>query len=460
MATTEEPPNQSYTRYKRKLTDARREQNRRAQRLWRERQKKQRDEDLKAKVFQQLTQLDTEEHDGLQNDTGWSDEVVHSTTNPNCHDLPRPDNTAPLDFASVDREDSANLTLTQEHTTISPEVQPILPDPAMPLPVAIYYYVPPDPSTEDMRFVWPVDEDIWQKMYTKPPAFRPSGRFPNTTTSSSVSRAYSESTPYPVNPFSIDTVQTPRSSNDGSLPSLYLNHLQLVGESCFAATLSIAQCLAIPRSSYINDHPSPFTTTSNSTIGSIPVDLRPSGFQLLLPHPCYLDCIPFPHFRNIAVYLSSLKKLDHCSLFLDLMHDGLVCWGRARANGRHRRSMRDGVAWSKRSWEARPWFWRKWGWLARLTIEEIDSGSYSEREVDDEVDDEDGMLSGSQWWWSQQADDDGEDFPLIMSNGSNSGSSSNDAPGDQIREEHGSMLSRVGVCNVGIRNKEDIYPWD
>ncbi|KAK5046512.1 hypothetical protein LTR84_008315 [Exophiala bonariae] len=459
MANVEELPNQPATRYKRKLTDARREQNRRAQKLWRERQKKQRDEDVKSKVLQQLTELDTEAHDEVQNDSAWSAEVVQSTNGRVCPNTLPLESTVALDFAPVDMNDPVIMQFTPEHTTISPEALPSLPDPDMPLPMAIYYYVPPDPTMEDMRFAWPVDGNIWQKMYTKPPAFRPAGSSIQPTTSSSFSRDHSESASYPIDPFSTDIAPTPRSSNDGLLPSLYLNHLQLVGESCFAATLSIAQCLAISRASYINDHPSPFTTASNSTISLIPPDLRPSGVQLLLPHPCYLDCIPFPHFRNIAIYLSSLKKLDHCSLFLDLMHDGLVCWGRARANGRHRRSMRDGVAWSKRSWEARPWFWRKWGWLARLTIEEIDSGSYSEREIDDDVDDEDGMLSGSQWWWSQQADDDVEDS-LMISNSSTSGSSSRGAIGNQGREEYGSMLSRVVVCNVGIRNKEDIYPWD
>ena len=73
----------------------------------------------------------------------------------------------------------------------------------------------------------------------------------------------------------------------------------------------------------------------------------------------------------MAIYLSSLKRLDHCSLFLDLMHDGMVCWGRERASARFGRGMGDGVAWNKRSWEVRRWFWRKWGWIARMTIEDV-----------------------------------------------------------------------------------------
>lgn len=169
----------------------------------------------------------------------------------------------------------------------------------------------------------------------------------------------------------------------------------------------------------------------------------------------------------MAVYLSSLKKLDHCSLFLDLIHDGLVCWGRARANSGSARSMRDGVAWSKRSWEARPWFWRKWGWLARLEVADVERGAYGLGQpvvnADHEIDDADGMLSGSQWWWAQQAEDDGEGQEpglTSMSNASRSGSSSSGVPGPPAQEEFGSLLSRVVVCNVGIRNKADIYSWD
>lgn len=455
MAGTEDHTAQTSPRYKRKLTEARREQNRRAQKLWRERQKKQRDEDLKAKVLEQLLQADTtgEEVPEDDDDGGWVHELVQSTNI-----------SAPYGAAlhlEDDLGDAGRLGLSS--TSISPDAPARLPDPVLPLPVAVYYFVPPDPESEDMRYTWPIDEDISHKIYVKPPAHRSAENLTNTVSSSS----YSDVTPYhfpnsyPSYPVGTSVMQTPRSSSSsGSLPSPYLNHLQLVGESCFSATLSIAASLGISRSSYINDHPSPFTTSSNNTVNSIPVDLRPSGFQLILAHPCYLDCIPFPHFRNMAVYLSSLKKLDHCSLFLDLMHDGLVCWGRARANARHARTMRDGVAWSKRSWEARPWFWRKWGWLAKLSIEDIDNGLYSERTVDDEVDDEDGMLSGSQWWWSQQADDDAEELLVPPDTGSAGSSRVGGVVGHQNQEEFGSMLSRLTSCNVGIRNKEDVVVWD
>jgi hypothetical protein len=230
--------------------------------------------------------------------------------------------------------------------------------------------------------------------------------------------------------------------------------------------MAIAQSLGISVQSYVNDHPSPFSTTTNANIHTIPVDLRPTAYQLIIPHPSYLDCIPFPHFRSMAIYLSSVKRLDHCSLFLDLMHDGMLCWGRERASARYGRSMRDGVAWNKRSWEVRKWFWRKWSWIARMTVEGIDAGIDAGAPVavqpgdEEEFDDEDGMLSGSQWWWSLHDDEAG--------NTSNEGhtASSSHAPGqepEQEQEELGVVLSRVVTCNVGIRKTEEAHllvDWD
>ena len=192
----------------------------------------------------------------------------------------------------------------------------------------------------------------------------------------------------------------------------------------------------------------------------------------MLPHPCYLDCIPFPHFRSMAVYLSSLGRLDHCSFFLDIMHDGMVCWG-SSSSSRHGGG--GGVPWNRRSWEVKPWFWRKWGWIARTSVEEIDAGvpvpvpvpvppvQHRETEtaaaVETEVDDEDGMLSGSRWWWSLHDDDE-------ECNGSGSGvsaSASVPEPEYQQQEELGSYLSRMRTANVGLRQTNEkhlLRMWD
>jgi hypothetical protein len=150
-------------------------------------------------------------------------------------------------------------------------------------------------------------------------------------------------------------------------------------------------------------------------------------------HCSYLDCIVFPRFRSAAIVLASRGELDHCSLFLDLMHDGLVCWGNDAAGSG--RDMRDGVAWSRRSWEARPWFLRKWGWISAIDPYEVGIGlTRGNGVVVDEEEDE--MSEGSRWWRSMRGeylDEDGEE------------------PG----EEHGAMLSRNRTCNIGIRDDDE-----
>ncbi|OAP61486.1 hypothetical protein AYL99_03689 [Fonsecaea erecta] len=430
-------------KYKRKLTDARREQNRRSQRLWRERQRQRRDEEIKAKVAEELSkrerehaqQLSTAEHlaspaEPLETGDGSSNTILK----------------APTDEISIDvgTDEGANKV-------------PTLPEPILPLRVAVYYYVPPIPDALDMRHSWPVPDDVDSKTYTLPPGFTPR-ESPLSALSPSVS-PMRQLSPFQYSPQpslgSRSSASRSISRTRPSLPSPYKNHLQLVGESCFAATMSIAQSLGISVVSYVNDHPSPFSTTSNANIHTIPVDLRPTAHQLIIPHPSYLDCIPFPHFRSMAIYLSSAKRLDHMSLFLDLMHDGMVCWGRERANGNFGRSMRDGVAWNKRSWEVRRWFWRKWSWIARMTVEDIDSGVISHQTAE-EFDDEDGMLSGSQWWWSLHDDEEG----LLPTEAA--ASSSSEVPA-QEPEELGSFLSRHMVCNVGIRQTNQnhlLMNWD
>ncbi|OAP61417.1 hypothetical protein AYL99_03620 [Fonsecaea erecta] len=220
----------------------------------------------------------------------------------------------------------------------------------------------------------------------------------------------------------------------------YINHLHLVTEGNVEATLAVALSIGITRSQYLNDHPSHFPTCfvalnkpnlSSSGNSSSPVTvtykfahsfmdvtpelrdhlesvkppMRPTPTQLLNPHPSYLDCIVFPHFRDHAVQASVDGILDHAELFMDLMHGGLVCWGglsgltnkhgKSVKNGK--RDMRDSVAWNTRSWEAKRWFLKKWAWLVGTEEEEEARG------------DLDGIWRGSRWWWAMRGEDDSDD---------------------------------------------------
>lgn len=400
-------------RSKRKLTDARREQNRRSQRVWREKQKQRHEDEIKARVQQELERREKEHAESLPRDTGAEAEALSTPHQP------------------------------VEEITV--------PEPILPLNVAVYYYAPPIPEVEDHRYSWPVPEESQRMIYALPPGVTPRTSVLTSLASSASSSAHPSPLSLYYSRSSLSTHSSSGASSRRSMPSPYLNHLQLVGESCFGATMTIAQSLGISMPSYINDHASPFSTTSNADIQAIPVDLRPTAFQLIIPHPCYLDCIPFPHFRSMAIYLASVKRLDHGSLFLDMMHDGMICWGRELASAQYGRGMRDGVAWTKRSWEVRRWFWRKWAWIARMSVEGIDAGLDASVVVPpqvEDIDDEDGMLSGSQWWWSLRDEDEGHG----VTDGSASSSSNVLA---QEEEEFGSFLSRVGTYNVGIRRPEE-----
>ncbi|ETI24512.1 hypothetical protein G647_03881 [Cladophialophora carrionii CBS 160.54] len=429
-------------RYKRKLTEARREQNRRSQRVWRERQKQRHDNVVQAQVQQVLERRERAREREPEKLSAQSQ------------------TTGLMSSISARREEYSfperllDDILTQEEGIAAHDEQTVFPEPVLPVKVAVYYYVPPVAGAEDYRHSWPVPDDVEFKTYTRPPGvmdrIAPCG---NLLSSSSSSLTPSEHlSPAPVYyPRSLGSQTSfPGARSRTSLPSPYRNHLQLVGESCFAATMAIAQSLGVSMQAYINDHPSPFSTTSNADVHTIPVDLRPTAYQLIIPHPSYLDCIPFPHFRSMAIYLSSVKRLDHCSLFLDLMHDGMICWGRERASAQYGRSMREGVAWNKRSWEVRRWFWRKWSWIARMTVEDVDAGidvgapAVAVLQGEAEFDDEDGMLSGSQWWWSLHDEEAGN-------------TPAQEPEKVQEQEELGSLLSRVVTCNVGVRKSEESH---
>ena len=207
-------------------------------------------------------------------------------------------------------------------------------------------------------------------------------------------------------------VLTPRRTPNVYSPSRsstadpYLNHMRLVGEGNIEASIAVGLTLRISRSQYVNDHPSHFPScyvflnkpdpqspTNSISARTVPYKIddkymqispelrdhlaevkqpmRPTFAQLLHPHPTYLDCIVFPHFRELAVKASVDGILDHPQLFLDLMNGGLVCWGgmsglsnrHGRATKSGKRDMRESVAWSTRSWEAQKWFLKKWTWL-------------------------------------------------------------------------------------------------
>ena len=176
-----------------------------------------------------------------------------------------------------------------------------------------------------------------------------------------------------------------RPSNLSPLPP---SLLRLNGENHFSALLTIATSIGISHESYLSDSLSPFYVkpedqaalyTGAYDFSFMPRDMRPTHTQLTIGHPSYLDCIPYPIIRDAAIRLNGTGELDHGQLFLDMVHDGLICWGSETPNG-----MNSGVPWSKRSWEVRPWFLKKWWFLVG--------------------DREDEVWENSRWWWEMRGE--------------------------------------------------------
>ncbi|KFY18447.1 hypothetical protein V493_08611 [Pseudogymnoascus sp. VKM F-4281 (FW-2241)] len=117
---------------------------------------------------------------------------------------------------------------------------------------------------------------------------------------------------------------------------------------------------------------------------STPTHLRPTLAQVLYPHPAFMDLIPIPAFRARAITLAATRPqaFGIWDLKKDMVvKEGLVPWS---SNGGSSRSARmrggQGQPWDMRSWEAAPWFLRKWRML---------------------VDGEEGELWNQSLWWQK-----------------------------------------------------------
>ncbi|KAF2449533.1 hypothetical protein P171DRAFT_440036 [Karstenula rhodostoma CBS 690.94] len=104
---------------------------------------------------------------------------------------------------------------------------------------------------------------------------------------------------------------------------------------------------------------SPISTMPFSALelGRIPPDLIPTPAQIRYPHHPFMDAIPFPWFRERAITLASMDPPAYnlSELKKDVLRGGLVVW---RSRGKE-----EGLPWDRRNWEVQPWFWEKWSWL-------------------------------------------------------------------------------------------------
>ncbi|KIX03234.1 uncharacterized protein Z518_06786 [Rhinocladiella mackenziei CBS 650.93] len=159
-----------------------------------------------------------------------------------------------------------------------------------------------------------------------------------------------------------------------SPPDPYLNSIQFSRTTTFLGLLCNARCIGISLQDLLTpQHPSPFydpakanappqVLLATATKPSIPVDLRPTLPQVIFPHPAYLDLLPFPGLRARAITLAATMPhvFNPLDLKWDFLEDGLICW-RSRTCG----GGEPGQPWDMRSWEAAPWFLQKWSMLIK-----------------------------------------------------------------------------------------------
>ncbi|RBQ78719.1 hypothetical protein FVER14953_21437 [Fusarium verticillioides] len=179
-----------------------------------------------------------------------------------------------------------------------------------------------------------------------------------------------------------ETVDTSVKKLEPKFPDLYMNMLQFSPAAIFTSCLTNALALGLDPSVIANcsvEHISPFyqpnlsstlnhaalvqagssiLSTFNNT--SIPIHLRPTMAQILIPHHTSLDLIPIPFLRERAIMLSAAMPhaFNNWELKLDIYErGGLTIW---RLKGERDSGRNTYPPWDMKSWEAAPWFLKKW----------------------------------------------------------------------------------------------------
>lgn len=102
---------------------------------------------------------------------------------------------------------------------------------------------------------------------------------------------------------------------------------------------------------------------SGSYNRTIPVHLRPTLAQILIPHDASLDLIPLPFLRERAIMLAAVmpETFNMWELKFDIYHrGGLIIWQQDRSGQEGSSACTGYQPWDMRSWEATPWFLQKW----------------------------------------------------------------------------------------------------
>ncbi|KAF5703349.1 hypothetical protein FMUND_13048 [Fusarium mundagurra] len=205
-----------------------------------------------------------------------------------------------------------------------------------------------------------------------------------------------------------ETVDSSVKKLEPNFPDLYMNMLQFSPVAIFTSCLTNAISLGLDPSVIANcsvEHISPFYQPTLSSIPnhaaliqagsnilstfkntSIPIHLRPTMAQILIPHHTSLDLIPIPFLRERAIMLSAAMPhaFNNWELKLDIYErGGLTIWRLKHEQGE---SVRDAYPpWDMKSWEAAPWFMKKWCMLMGREYDKMNEQSIGWQVVRDMI---------------------------------------------------------------------------
>ncbi|KAF4973675.1 hypothetical protein FZEAL_9267 [Fusarium zealandicum] len=193
----------------------------------------------------------------------------------------------------------------------------------------------------------------------------------------------------PSTPGSSIAISPPKHHQNEHLkfPDLFMNMRQFLETTLCTAVLQNALSLGVDLErlgNCANEYMSPFYQPNISSVldpaellrssaasatsprnSNIPIHLRPTLAQVLIPHHVSLDLIPLPFLRERAIMLSA--AMPHAFNTWELKVDiyergGLTIWrhGQLEARGKSTRGSSSYHPWDMKSWEAAPWFLDKW----------------------------------------------------------------------------------------------------
>ncbi|KAJ4128039.1 hypothetical protein NW768_008323 [Fusarium equiseti] len=202
------------------------------------------------------------------------------------------------------------------------------------------------------------------------------------------------------------------SSNESNFPDVYLNMLQFFPTAFFGSCLANATSLGFDLDLVADcnaDNVSPFFQPSISAalncraLGSafissfnntnVPLHLRPTMAQILIPHHISLDLVPLPFLRERAIMASAAlpSTFNIWEMKLDIYaRGGLTTW--RLGSGMGEKSKDSYPPWDMKSWEAAPWFLNKWCMVMGKDYEMIQQQSIGWQVVRDMISSQDTFL--------------------------------------------------------------------